>query len=196
MTPSSEHRKRVKLYDEPGHCHELTFSCFHRLPLLTNNVWREMLSRSIDRAIQRHTYHLFALVYMPEHIHLLVFPEANSGRIEQLLKAIKRPFSFRIKKLLEQSGSPLLKKLTIQQRPGVKTFRFWQEGPGYDRNLTEASTIESAIDYIHRNPVRRGLCQSAVDWRWSSARFYYEHKQDPALPKFQRVTTELLDSTG
>jgi len=36
------HRKRVKHFDEPGHCHELTFSCYRRMSLLTNNVWRRM----------------------------------------------------------------------------------------------------------------------------------------------------------
>jgi hypothetical protein len=34
--------------------------------------------------------------------------------------------------------SRLLERLTVRQRPGVATFRFWQEGPGYDRNLTKS----------------------------------------------------------
>jgi hypothetical protein len=29
-----------------------------------------------------------------------------------------------------------------------------------------------AIDYIHANPVRRGLVEKAEDWEWSSARWY------------------------
>ncbi len=37
------------------------------------------------------------------------------------------------------------------------TFRHWQEGPGYDRNLTKPTTILAAIDYIHLNPVRRAF---------------------------------------
>jgi hypothetical protein len=28
------------------------------------------------------------------------------------------------------------------------------------------------IEYIHNNPVRRGLVERATDWVWSSARFY------------------------
>jgi len=28
------------------------------------------------------------------------------------------------------------------------------------------------IDYIHANPVRRGLVAMATDWTWSSARFW------------------------
>jgi hypothetical protein len=47
---------------------------------------------------------------------------------------------------------------------------FWQRGGGYDRNLTEPRTIWAEIASIHANPVRRGLCESATDWPWSSAR--------------------------
>jgi hypothetical protein len=40
-----------------------------------------------------------------------------------------------------------------------------------DRNLDHAETVLAAIDYLHRNPVRRGLVERAVDWQWSSARW-------------------------
>ncbi len=32
--------------------------------------------------------------------------------------------------VLKANGSPLLKTLTLQERPGKMTFRYWQEGPG------------------------------------------------------------------
>jgi putative transposase len=70
-----------------------------------------------------------------------------------------------------ESNSPLLSRLTIRQRPGVETFRYWQGGSGCDRNLERAETVLAAIDYLHRNPVRRGLVERAVDWQWSSARW-------------------------
>ncbi len=81
-----------------------------------------MLSRSIDQARERHNYRLFAFVYMPEH--LLIWPEPTSSRIDQLLKAIQRPYSFRIKQSLPTTASLLLNRLTIQQRPNVTTFRY------------------------------------------------------------------------
>ncbi len=34
-------RKRVHSYNEPGHAHELTFSCFQRLPLLSKERSRQ-----------------------------------------------------------------------------------------------------------------------------------------------------------
>jgi putative transposase len=44
------------------------------MPLLTNNVWRGMLSVAIDRAMNGQGYRLVAFVYMPEHVHLIVLP--------------------------------------------------------------------------------------------------------------------------
>jgi len=39
------HRKRVRHFDDAGHFHELTFSCYRRLPLLTDDEWWGELSR-------------------------------------------------------------------------------------------------------------------------------------------------------
>jgi putative transposase len=68
------YRKKVKHYHDPGDFHELTFSCYHRMQLLTNDRWREHLARSIDDAITVEEFRLVAFVFMPEHVHLLVFP--------------------------------------------------------------------------------------------------------------------------
>lgn len=153
-----------------------------------------MLSTAIDRACHRHGYQLASFVFMPEHVHLIVWPAESASTIDHLLRGIKRPFSYRVKQLLVQGRSKLLEQLTIRQRPGVKTFRFWQEGPGYDRNLTKPTTILKAIEYIHMNPVHRGLCQLAVDWKWSSARYYYADKQEQeeGLPTITGLGTDVL----
>ena len=192
--PPASHRKRVRHYDEPGHCHELTFSCYGRMPLLTNDLWRRLLSEAIDWANAKHDYNLTAFVYMPEHVHLLVFPGSGASKIDSLIRAIKRPYSFRIKRLLEEGNSSLLRRLTIRQRPGVETFRFWQEGPGYDRNLDQPDTVISAIDYCHSNPARRGLVKRAIDWQWSSARWYegLAYDANTRLPTLKKLPAEFL----
>ncbi len=178
---SPGHRKTVKHYDDLGHVHELTFSCYQRTPLLLSDWRRRLLSRSIDRAIQRHTFRLIGFVYMPEHVHLLVYPEPIESRIDRLLYAIKRPFSVRVKARLEQTNDRLLDELTIRERPGKTSFRFWQEGPGYDRNLISLERVVSAIDYFHENPLRRGLCEQPDEWKWSSYRYYHFPEAPPDL---------------
>jgi putative transposase len=118
MKTNQGHRKLIKHIDDPRHVRELPFSCYERRPLLTNDVWREMLSRSIDAAADRHGWRLTAFVLMPEHVHLLFFPLPGFSKIEHLLKAIKRPYSYRIKRLLIEHKSPLLQRLTIRDSAG------------------------------------------------------------------------------
>jgi putative transposase len=154
------------------------------MPLLANDDWRGMLAESLDRAMAGQSCRLIAYVFMPEHVHLLVQPTAHLARIDLLLKAIKGPFSSRVKRRLEETESSLLLELTVRERPGVHCFRFWQEGGGYDRNLWSEVAILAAIDYIHENLVRRGLCKESADWRWSSARHYRNECgiPDPGIP--------------
>jgi putative transposase len=72
---------------------------------------------------------------------------------------------------LEQNAPEWLTRLT--RRRGAKTERlFWQSGGGYDRNIKTTRLLLTTIDYIHMNPVRRGLVEKAVDWKWSSAAWY------------------------
>ena len=189
------HRKTIRHFHEPGDLHELTFSCYRRMPLLTNDVWREQLCRSIDKAITRWNFRLVAFVLMPEHVHLLVYPTTSIVEIDNLLSAIKQPYSVKIKKLLMASGSDLVERLTVQERPGKKAFRYWQEGPGYDRNLSSQKSVLAAIDYIHRNPIRRGLVDEMTHWKWSSARWYASERQivDPNLPTIHGLPPEFFD---
>jgi putative transposase len=166
------HRKTIKRYHDPGDIHELTFSVYKRQQLLTNNAWRAKLSECITAACEEVGCFLAAFVYMPEHVHLLVWGIQAKEDVSTLLGKVKQPLSHHVKGDLVAANSRLLHKLTILERPGKTVFRFWQEGPGYDRNLQTKHAVATSIDYIHQNPVRRKLCQKARDWRWSSARYY------------------------
>jgi putative transposase len=93
------------------------------------------------------------------------------------------------------ADSPLCDKLTVRERPGKTCFRFWQEGAGYDRNLTSPSAIEASLDYIHSNPVKRRLCERAIDWKWSSARWYLgepPRQPEPGLPRIAGIPDGLF----
>jgi len=117
-------------------------------------------------------------------VHLLVYPKEPIPRISFYLARIKQPFSKQIREILAAEGSPLVSQLTVQERPGKPCFRFWQAGSGFDRNLFSAEAIASSLEYLHNNPVKRGLCQQAVQWKWSSARYSLDppSRQHPELP--------------
>lgn len=190
------HRKKVRRFHEPGDFHESTFSCYRRLQLLTRDDWQTWLAERIDMAMIAHECRLVAYVFMPEHVHLLLFPTRGDANVGAILKSVKTPFSSRARRHLEQADDPLLSTLTVQERPGVTCFRCWQEGGGYDRNLRSQKAVLAAIDYIHENPVRRGLSEQAWNWRWSSARHYREeHAAQCACgpPKIHGVPWDFFD---
>ena len=86
-----------------------TFSCFHRMPLLTNDSWRELLAESIDKSLDSHRLRLSAFVFMPEHVHLLVWPiDSGEAGISEFLKTMKLSCSTKIKHRLVVARSPLV----------------------------------------------------------------------------------------
>ena len=127
-----------------------------------------------------------------EHVHLLVFPQRPGYDISALLYAIKRPFSFRMKDRLLRENLRLASELSVRERPGKIAFRFWQEGPGYDRNLQTPASVQASIEYIHNNPVKRRLVSDPRRWKWSSARYYLSdgQQQDPDLPRITPMPAE------
>ncbi|MBN2448608.1 MAG: hypothetical protein JXO22_17920 [Phycisphaerae bacterium] len=76
----------------------------------------------------------------------------------------------------------LLQCMRDTQPNGKVTNRFWQRGGGYDRNLFKPGEICEKINYLHDNPVRRGLVPRPQDWRWSSARHYAERTDGVLAP--------------
>ncbi|WP_198146030.1 hypothetical protein [Desulfonatronovibrio magnus] len=51
---------------------------------------------------------------------------------------------------------------------GVKGSNFWMRDY-WDRYIRNEEHFHAAINYIHQNPVKAGLCGNPQDWRWSSA---------------------------
>ena len=160
------HRKRNKKYNIPGHAHFLTFSCYKRQPLLTNDKWRLWLAESIHKKCIEFKIDLWAYVFMPEHVHLLLKPRLESYDLARYEQSFKLSWSKTVLNHLLKVKSPLLEK--IRSKDG---YRLWQPGGGFDLNIwTMKKAIEKA-EYCHNNPVKRKLVKTPEAWRWSSYRW-------------------------
>jgi putative transposase len=180
INPNGTVRKTRRTINQPGHAHELTFSCHDRLPLLSKDRSRQWLIDSLRTARQRHGFSLWAYVIMPEHVHVLLLP-ADTSTIESILQSIKLGVSRRAMSFLRTHDAGWMQRLKVVRPSGEAEYRFWEQGGGYDRNIIEPATAWNAVDYIHHNPVRRGLARSITDWPWSSAR-WYKGLSDVLLP--------------
>jgi putative transposase len=162
------HRKRLKHFNIPGDAHFLTFACFRRIRLLSKDRSRIWFIEALEKARIRRAFDLWAWVLMPDHVHLMIYPREREYEIDKILASIKKPVGYRAIQYLERQAPAFLERLTVVNRNRIYR-RFWQPGGGFDRNMDDLFAIYEAIEYIHHNPVRRGLVQRATDWIWSSA---------------------------
>lgn len=154
----------------PGAARELTFSCYHRLPLLRGDTIKKWFVDNLDEARKELGLEVWAYVLMPEHVHLLVFPLSEEFTVPKVLARIKQPIAHRALTALRARSSSLLEQLEERRPDGSSSHRFWQRGGGYDRIMDSSKVIANSIEYCHQNPVKRGLVETCVDWKWSSCR--------------------------
>jgi len=57
------------------------------------------------------------------------------------------------------------------------TTPFWQHRY-YNFNIYREQKLMEKLDYMHGNPVQRGLVARSEDWTWSSARHYVTGGRD------------------
>ena len=180
-SPRTIFRKQCQRRNVAGHCHFLTFSCYRRQPFLASRKTCLWLAAAINDACRFHGFSLYAYVFMPDHVHLLLHPHRHNYSISNFLTSVKRPVTYEAKKFLmtrEFAGDHVERFLDIQPN-GQYHFRFWQRGGGYDRNIWSDEEFEEKRSYIHGNPVKRGLCETPTEWQWSSAAYYAEHASGP-----------------
>jgi putative transposase len=130
------------------------------------------LAEAITLATKKHKFHLWAWVFMPNHVHLLIRPMEENYSISDILQTIKQSVSRKELAFIRVKDHERLKLMSTgsSDRP----FRLWQEGGGYDRNLTSIKAIKSSFDYIHNNPVKAEIVKNPEDWHWSSYRDWME----------------------
>src|SRR5688500_18904078 len=84
-------RLRRPAANEPGHVHELTFSCFRGYSFLKAERTCQWLADALHAARAECNFALWAYVFMPSHGHLLIYPKEPDYSIRAILKAIKQP---------------------------------------------------------------------------------------------------------
>jgi putative transposase len=160
-------RRTMHRVEQPGHARFLTFSCYQRLPLLDHEGIRELFVERLRIACDGGRIPLLGWVVMPEHVHLMLFPDSQPPDVRRFTHALKRPFAEAVIRRWKQLGAPILEKITY-----AAGYRYWQAGGGYDRNVFDPQQVREKIEYMHDNPVRRGIVKYAIDYPWSSARWY------------------------
>jgi len=171
-------RKQCKRYDINGQAHCLTFSCFQRRPFLARDRCCQWLAGALQKGREEDLYDLWAYVFMPEHVHLVILPHPGV-KISRILFTIKSSVSKKALLWLHANAPDFRSRMADVQPNGDCHYRFWQRGGGYDRNLRSIDDVYEKMNYIHANPVRQGLVEKTEDWHWSSYLAWENAEDDP-----------------
>ncbi len=134
-------------FQQSRQSHFVTFTCYRRRPNFDSSAVYDLFAEVLERTRRRFGLCVYGYVVMPEHVHLLV-SEPEQGWLADAIHYLKLSFAKRL-------GA------------GV----FWQKRY-YDRNVRNEHEFKEKLRYLHRNPVKRGLCERPEDWKWSSFRHY------------------------
>lgn len=161
------------------------------IPLFLNDDIVKIIFDSLDFLRKNKGLKVYAYVIMPEHLHLIValfrcedtpkhqrkiedaqeyqppsgdLPEQQ--KITVLFRDFKKFTSRQIAKYL-QSKSPLLFEKCKTLAYKGQNYAIWQE-TFRAKVIFKEEFLRQKINYLHMNPVRRGLVKNPADWKNSS----------------------------
>jgi putative transposase len=160
----SDGRRR---FEDQRYVHFVTFSVCKRRRLLDLDQPKRILLGVLNHQLEALGGKCVGFVVMPDHVHALIWlPE--SRELTRFLHGWKRMSSFAIRRWYAEHAP----RYFAGFGPGDK---FWQPKAYVFQVYSEQKLLEK-LTYMHENPVRAGLVRRAIDWRWSSARWYVLHK--------------------
>jgi putative transposase len=145
------HRKQTRLarqYYVGCKSHFVTICCDLRRAYLATPAIAEMVRDFLLDSAQRYGFVVHAYCLMPDHLHMLVQGAHPSADLTKFMRIFKSRTAF-----------------AFRQRDGQ---RLW-EMAYYDHILRSSESTEGVAHYIWWNPVRKHLCTSPLDFRFSGS---------------------------
>jgi REP element-mobilizing transposase RayT len=144
-------RPQFRRYVEENCAYFVTTNTHERRSLFANDNAARVIVRNLGFYRDRGDFALHAWVIMPDHLHLVITPQAR-----QLSDVMRNLKSYTARELIE----------SLKIAPPIWQSRF------HDRSARDDRQLVASIEYIHSNPVKAGLAAQAQDFAFSSARAY------------------------
>ncbi len=162
--------RKIKHYTSLGHAHFITLVVNKRMSVFLNSETARKAMQAVEFYQKNFSIKILGYVIMPDHIHLIVWPQDKKS-LEEFVRDFKK---YLAKEILEQLTLSEKTKLLLG-KPQKRNHRFqiWQKDY-YDFNIYNQDILSEKLNYIHYNPVRKGLVENPEDYPYSSYRSYLE----------------------
>ena len=159
-------RSRYRINDENA-AHFITSTIVEWLPVFTTAPCCDILVRSLEYCHQHKGLRIHAWAILDNHFHAIVSGPQLARTLADLKKFTARAILDQIK--LERREW-LLNQLAYfcAAHKRDSSHQIWQEGV-HPQVITSDEMMLQKLEYLHNNPVKRGLVASPEHWCYSSA---------------------------
>ena len=153
--------------NEQDQAHFVTSTVVAWLPLFTMAARCDILVDSLAYCRSKKALRIYAWVILDNHFHaILAAPD-----LTRVMADLKRHTARRLLEQLESEQADWLLNQLRYYRAEHKTeseHQLWQEG-FHPQAIPSDEIMRQKLEYLHNNPVKRGLVASPEHWRYSSA---------------------------
>jgi putative transposase len=158
-----------------GECYFISTCVSNRNPIFSNATAAEIVVGALCWLRDQGRIRLLGFVIMPDHLHVAFALQSDAsrrGRRSHEMQASGHEGST-LAEVMHSLKSYTAHKL---REHGVQS-PVWQDGY-HDHLLRDRRDFERRLEYMHDNPVRRGLVAHAEDYPFSTAHPDYQQEID------------------
>jgi REP element-mobilizing transposase RayT len=159
-------RSRYRI-NERRFAHFVTATIVSWLPVFTTAARCDILIKSFEYCRAQKGLRIHAWVVLDNHFHAIL----SAPDLSRVLADLKRHTADQILELLKTEGCEWLLNQFRYFRAQHKlesSHQVWQEGSHPQTMISEQIMLQK-LEYLHNNPVKRGLVALPEHWRYSSA---------------------------
>jgi putative transposase len=166
LPPFLSMRSRYRVY-EKEQAHFVTSTAVAWLPIFTTASRCDVLVQSLEYCRAKKNLKIYAWVVLDNHFHAIL----SAPDLQRVMADLKRHTARRLLELLEAEKAEWLLNQLRYHCASYKTeseHQVWQEGYHPQAIPTDEIMLQK-LEYLHNNPVKRGLVALPEHWRYSSA---------------------------
>ncbi len=136
--------------------------------LLRFDSYKTIITDSMSFLVREKRVAIYAFVIMRNHIHL-IWQMLGGHQRQNVQRDFLKFTAQRMKADMSMTRPAELEKFRVNAKD--REFQIWERNP-LSIDLYTTRVFCQKLNYIHQNPVRKGICSLSTDYRFSSARYY------------------------
>ena len=158
----------------------ISFATVHWIDVFVREEYNQVIIASWKHCQEKKGLEIYGWCIMPSHIHMIIGSKKN--KLDDIVRDMKKHTSVELKAAIKNNIYESRKEWIIwmMERAGKKNgnntnWQFWQQH-NKPLEITDQEMFDKTLDYIHTNPVIAGFVTKSEDWKYSSARDFFDKK--------------------